>query len=204
MRTYLKTIQITQKIVLGISIFLLLALPLIIVFTPDLLSDNGVLFMYDLSHIFVFLVMIVRPLADIFTRTKLIRPLVILRKSFGVFSASLIVSFILSKIIINPTAYFSSFLTLKYWSLAHYSLLAHIADISAIILLITSNNFSKRILGSWWKKIQKLSYPYFYASALYVFLISGHVSMLISMFIITALTMLAYVKNQAKINQQTI
>jgi DMSO/TMAO reductase YedYZ heme-binding membrane subunit len=152
----------------------------------------------------VFFVMAIRPLADIFSRTNLVRPLVILRKGVGVFSAAIIISFIFSKIIMDPTGYVYAFGTVKYWSLQNFALLAHIADVSAILLLLTSNNLSKKIFGSWWKKIQKLSYPYFYASALYVFLITGHNSMLVSMFTITALTMIAYIKNKNRFQQQTI
>jgi DMSO/TMAO reductase YedYZ heme-binding membrane subunit len=204
MKTYLKSIQFTQKFFLTISVLTMLILPLIIVFIPDSLSDKSVLNLYNISHVAVFFVMAIRPLADIFSRTNLVRPLVILRKGVGVFSAAIIISFIFSKIIMDPTGYVYAFGTVKYWSLQNFALLAHIADVSAILLLLTSNNLSKKIFGSWWKKIQKLSYPYFYASALYVFLITGHNSMLVSMFTITALTMIAYIKNKNRFQQQTI
>lgn len=203
MKTYFKIIQLIQKLSLGISILLMLTLPIILAFYPDKISESITLRLYDLSHIAVLFVMIIRPLADIFTKTKLIRPLVILRKGLGVFSAAIIVSFIFSKIIINPTLYFSSLITLKYWSLHNFALFAHLADISAIILIATSNNFSKRILGSLWKKVQKLSYVYFYASSFYVFLVFENTSLLLSMFIVTALTMVAYLVNQRRIINQS-
>lgn len=198
MKNYFKTIQISQKIFLAVSILLMLILPILIVFKPSLISSKVIEFLYNVSHITVFFVMIIRPLADIFTNSNKIRPLVILRKGAGVFSASIIMSFILAKIIMSPSGYFLSIFTLQYWSFYNFAILAHIADISAILLIITSNNFSKRILGNRWKIIQKLSYPYFYSSALYVFLISNKYSMLISIFIVTILTMIAYIKNKNK------
>ena len=205
MKTYFKIIQYTQKFFMIFSITIMLILPLLLVFLSDLFPEDSLTRLYDISHIAVFFVMTIRPLADIYTNTNKIRPLVILRKGVGVFSASIIISFIFAKIIIDPTGYISTFTTIEYWSLSNFALLAHIADISAILLLITSNNFSKRILGGvWWKRIQKLSYPYFYASALYVFFISNHIIMLVSIFIVTALTMIAYIKNKDKKNLKTV
>ena len=142
--------------------------------------------------------MIIRPLADIFSKIKWVRPLVILRKSVGVLSASIIISFIFSKIIVDPSGYFLSFATAKYWSIQNLALLAHLADISAILLLITSNSFSKRILGDWWKRIQRLSYVYFYASSTYILVVLSDKYALNSMIIVTVLTILAFMLNRLR------
>ncbi|MFA6227074.1 MAG: hypothetical protein WC631_01150 [Candidatus Paceibacterota bacterium] len=206
MKIYLQTIQLLQKVFLGISILMMLALPLIIAFKPNILRIIGISNLYNISHITIFFVMIVRPLADIFMQAKWIRPLVILRKGVGVLSASVVASFIFSKIIMDPAGYLGSFATVKYWSLQNLALFAHLADISAILLLITSNNFSKRILGDWWKRIQRLSYVYFYASSMYVLVILGNKDYVISIILVTALTLIAFIKNRqkAKLETQTI
>ncbi len=198
MKTYLRTIAFLQKFFLTISIGIMLIFPLVLVFLPQDLSEQTILNIYDISHISIFLVMLIRPLADIFINTKWIRPLVQLRKGVGVLSASVVTSFIFSKIIIDPVGYLGGLGTASYWSLTNFALIAHLADISAIILLVTSNKLSKRILGAWWKKIQKLSYVFFYASSLYVYLTFGHVSLLLSMAIITTVTILAYLKNKKR------
>jgi DMSO/TMAO reductase YedYZ heme-binding membrane subunit len=198
MKLYLQTIQLLQKVFLGVSIGIMLILPVILSFYTEALSEATITHLYDASHLAVFFVMSIRPLADIFITSKFIRPLVILRKGVGVFSASLIMSVIFSKIIIDAGGYFGAFGTLEYWSLRNYALLAHLADISAFILLITSNNLSKRLLGAGWKKVQKLSYVFFYASSLYVYLSYGHLSVLVSLFVVTALTLLAYRLNKKR------
>jgi DMSO/TMAO reductase YedYZ heme-binding membrane subunit len=113
-------------------------------------------------------------------------------------SASIVVSFILAKLMVDPVGYLSSFMTLKYWSMINYAVLAHLADISAVILIITSNNFSKRILGDSWKKIQKLSYLYFYGSVLYVFLSYGNIDLIIALILVTVATYVAFLKNRKK------
>lgn len=204
MKTYFNTIKYLQETLLGFSILILMALPVLTVFRPDLISNSVSLKLYAISHFFLFFVMIIRPLADIFTKTKWIRPLVILRKGTGVLSASIVVSFILAKLMVDPAAYFSSILTLKYWSMVNYAVLAHVADISAILLLITSNNLSKTILGDWWKKIQNLSYVYFYGSVLYVFISYGNIDLLFALIIVTALTFIAFLKNRKKARENLL
>lgn len=198
MKTYLTTIKYLQTFFLGISIAIMLILPFILAFYPNGLSEETILQLYNVSHVSVFFVMLIRPLADIFFNTKWIRPLVILRKGVGVLAASVVVSVIFSKLIIDPASYLGAFATLNYWSLKNYALIAHLADISAILLIVTSNNLSKRLLGAFWKKIQKLSYVFFYASSLYVYLTFGHVSLLVAMAIITFVTILAYFKNKQR------
>lgn len=196
MKAYLTTIQFLQKFFLLTSIAIMLVLPLVLVFSPDTLSDSQILNLYDISHISVFLVMLIRPLADIFKEIRFIRPLVILRKGVGVFSASIVVSFIFAKIIMDPVGYFSAFKTSAYWSLENFALLGHLADISALILLMTSNNLSKRVLGSFWKKVQKLSYVFFFGSSLYVYLSYGYMSVVYSMAIISVCTLTAFLMNR--------
>jgi DMSO/TMAO reductase YedYZ heme-binding membrane subunit len=198
MKTYLKTIKFLQQFFLGISILIMLVLPLILVFSPDTITPDISLRLYDAAHISIFFVMMVRPLADIFMGVPWIRPLVILRKGIGVFSASIAISFVFAKIIMDPSGYFSLLLTAEYWSLTDYALLGHLADLSAVILLTTSNNLSKRFLGTAWKKIQKLSYVFFYASSLYVFLSYGHMELLFSMALVSLVTIIAFLRNRRR------
>lgn len=197
MKYYIKAISYTQEFLLGLGIFILMALPLAVLYDIDAVTAQTMT-LYDVVHITLFFVMVIRPLADIWTTTQYIRPLVILRKGFGVVSASIVVAFLLAKIIADPSGYIQNFFTTAYWSLENYALFAHLADVTAILLLITSNKFSKRILGVWWKRIQRLSYVYFYASALYVYLSFGENLILSFMVIVTIVTLVAYVKNTLK------
>lgn len=198
MKYYLLAIRYLQRMLLWSSILLLALLPPMIALFPTRLPQTLTTHLYDISHLALFVVMIIRPLADLLPTNPWIRPLVILRKGLGVVSASIIVSFILAKMIVDPTGYLGDILTPAYWSWNHYALLAHLGDLTAIILLITSNTYSKRLLGHLWKKIQKLSYVYFYASSLYVFLLFGKTSMVVSLTTVTVLTFLAYQHNRTR------
>lgn len=205
MKLYLMIIKQLQRFFLGISICIMMILPLLLVFVPENLSEETILRLYDISHVSVFFVMFIRPLADILIRNKWIRPLVILRKGVGVLSASIVVSFIFAKLIIDPAGYVQALSTYRYWSLHNFALFAHLADISALILLITSNNLSKRLLGVSWKRIQKLSYIFFYSSSLYVLLVFNNIHLLYLMIVITVVTILAYSlnKRRKKLNSLT-
>lgn len=199
MKIYFNLIKYLQEALLSIAILTMTVLPPLIAFRPDLITGAIISNLFDVSHYFLFFVMSVRPLADIFTNTKWIRPLVILRKGTGVMSASIIVSFILAKLIIDPLGYLGSIATLPYWSMVNYAVLAHLADISAVILLVTSNNLSKRLLGIWWKKIQKLSYVYFYGSVFYVLLSYGTTYLIFILIAVTAITLIASIKNKKRL-----
>lgn len=195
MKTYLTFIKYAQEWLLAAGVVILATLPAALASAPEWFTGNTLFWLYAVSHFSLFLVMLVRPLADILRGVSWLRPLVILRKGMGVLSASIIVSFILSKLIIDPSGYLSSFATVDYWSLYNLALFAHLADISAVLLLITSNNLSKKILGKWWKRVQRLSYVYFYGSAIYVFLILGEQLVGWYVLIITTVTLLAWLRN---------
>lgn len=194
MKLYLTTIKISQELLLAVSIVILASLPNILTLTEWITNDISKT-LYFLAHITLFLVMIVRPLADLLRGVTWLRPLVILRKGLGVFSASIIVSFIATKILLDPLGYFGSWFTLDYWSVTDFALFAHAADISAILLLITSNNLSKRLLGHNWKRIQRLSYVYFYGSSIYLLFVFGDSTMVWYLTIVTLLTLLAFARN---------
>lgn len=201
MKTYFTFIKQLQTIMLAMSIVLLATLPTTLVLHPDWFNDTTYFWLYAIAHFTLFLVMLIRPLADILRGVSWLRPLVILRKGFGVFSASIIVSFLLAKIMADTSGYVSSFQTSEYWSLLHLALFAHLADISAVLLLITSNNLSKQLLGKNWKRIQCLSYVYFYGSAFYVLIILGEGVSFYYLSIITIVTALAWLRNHGFILQ---
>jgi DMSO/TMAO reductase YedYZ heme-binding membrane subunit len=194
MKQYITTIKYIQNILLGIGIVTLVTLPHLLLFIPTFGPTYSTA-LYAVAHATVFFVMLIRPLADIMTGTPFIRPLVILRKGFGVLSASIIVSFALAKVMADPGGYVLQYLDPSYWSIASHAVYAHIADVTAFVLLITSNNFSKRVLGAQWKRIQRLSYVYFYASAFYVFATFGTMSVFVYMCIITIATITAFLVN---------
>lgn len=190
-----------QNVLIGVSVALLAFIPIASFFINVRSVFGGPLFMA--SFFSVFLVMIVRPLADIFNEQTRIRRLVILRKGFGIFSASIIVGFMIAAIIAPHSVYLRSLLTADYYALYNYALFAHLGDISGLILLVTSNTLSQRLLKRNWKRIQRLSYVYFYAGGIYEAFALESTFALYALFVVTNLTVLAYVAKALRDNSST-
>jgi DMSO/TMAO reductase YedYZ heme-binding membrane subunit len=116
---------------------------------------------FDVSLLAVFFVMIIRPLADIFPHIKAFKKGIILRKSFWIFSAMIILTTLVSNWIQNPDTAFFNYFSSDKWQI-WYPIIARISEFTTIILLATSNKFSMRKLGRNWKRIQQLAYAYFF------------------------------------------
>lgn len=192
----MKILRIIQNILLGASLLILMYLPLLVAF-GDMNSDKTHI-LYQVSFIFVFLVMLIRPLSDIFSNQNWLRSLVLLRKGFGVLSASIIVGFIIGDIIAPDSNYIVSIFTKEYWSFQNYKLFAHLGDITGFILLITSNNLSMILLKKNWHRIQKLAYVYFYAGGFYAMKVFNDVFAFYAMVIVTIAVLVAFFINLRK------
>ncbi len=193
MSKYLKIISFVQEFLIEESIALVCIIPAIILFMPELIGPRLVTGMYTASLAGVFFVMVIRPLADLTPNINWIRPLVILRKGFGVFSASIIVSFMMVKLFeLGFTDYFLQYLDPAYWSFEEFKFFAHLGDVTAVPLLITSNNLSKQILGKNWKRLQQLAYVYFYSGAIYEALVFGSAFAIVAIVVVSILVLSAY------------
>lgn len=117
--------------------------------------------MYIIAWYSVIFVMWIRPLADLFPKVKVFRQLCMLRRAFWILSAMIICTLLVYNWVSYPSSFFW-FFTLDWWSYG-YPLLARLSEITAIILLLTSNNFSQKKLKKNWKRVQRLSYVYLIA-----------------------------------------
>lgn len=115
--------------------------------------------LYAVSWYAVVFVMVIRPLADLFPKYKMLRQLCLLRRAFWILSAMIIVTLLLDKWITNPSSFWAVF-TLANW-VWWYPLIARLSEFTALVLLLTSNNFSQKKLWKNWKRIQRSSYIYF-------------------------------------------
>ena len=186
MRVFLLALQ---SLLISLGCFFLISLPFASSFYPDGFPYIGLLF--NVSFSAVFLLMIIRPLGDILGWTWL-RQSIILRKGLGILSASIIVGFALGKIIAPESTYLSSMFSLSFFSFDNFAFFAHLGDITGFILLITSNVLSQRILRGNWKRIQRLSYIYFYAGGIYEAFPLRNGYAFLGMMIVTLLTFFAW------------
>lgn len=195
-KNYFSFIRVLQEILLVVGIGVLIVLPIYLTYYTESVPENIYSVLFSISLWAVFLVMAIRPLADLFPTIRWIRPLVILRKGFGVLSASIVVALMLSRFMDSGFEYVVKFFSAEHWSLVHGAILAPLGDVSALILLVTSNKYSKRVLKSNWKRVQKLAYLYFYSGALYEFLLLDQVWALLAIIVVATLTFGAYLRNR--------
>jgi len=179
-----------QKLLIGIGISLLFLIPgTSLFFKMPTLWMSG---LFSASFIAVFLVMIIRPLSDIVKDWMFLKRLVILRKGLGILSASIIVGFMIARIVAPESTYLASFFSAHFFSFDNYSIFSNLGDLSGLILLITSNQFSQKLLKRNWKRIQKLSYVYFYSGALYEGLFLSSAFALYALMVVTNLVVIAW------------
>lgn len=186
----MKMLIAIQNTLIAVSVFFLVSFPI-----ASLFVDFGFEFkepFYAVSFAAVSFVMLIRPLADIFSGQLWLRKLMFLRKGFGILSASIIIGFMVASIIAPESAYRSFFFTADFWSSDNYILFAHVGDISGLILLITSNRLSQKLLKRNWKRVQRLSYVYFYAGGIYHAFALGSMIALYIILLVTNLTILAW------------
>lgn len=117
-------------------------------------------FMFSISWWSVVFVMLIRPISDIFSKNNFLRKLKNFRKPLWILSSILIIVNFAWSWIFDPSLIVDYFTTIWRWNNLT-ALLARTSEITAVLLFLTSNLFSQKLLGKNWKRLQYLSYPYF-------------------------------------------
>ncbi len=116
-------------------------------------------------------VMVVRPLADLFPKIKLLRTLVLLRKEIGIWSALLILAHVVGYLIVKDISIVEWIMQPSSWSLSSPMGWGTIGTVAVLPVLLTSNKFSIIKLKRWWKRVQKLTYLFFIGGAVHIILL---------------------------------
>lgn len=160
-------IPFVKEISWGVILFSFLLFALTIFKTGNsTLFDNFLFFgwyqgfIFNLSWFAVAFVMLIRPISDIFPKNNFLRKLKTFRKTLWILSSILIVATFTWKWFFDPNSMVQYFTNINRWNNFN-ALIPRISELTAFILLITSNTFSQKNLWKWWKVIQYLSYAYF-------------------------------------------
>ena len=103
--------------------------------------------LWSVSWITVVTLMCIRPLADIFPNILFFRSVLPLRKGLGILSASVVAtSLAFTLAAASSTKIMSTYFSAKGWGIASRSAFARISEITGVLLLITSNSFSQKLL----------------------------------------------------------
>lgn len=153
--------------------------------------------MYIFAWYSVIFVMWIRPLADLFPKVKVFRQLCMLRRAFWILSAMIICTLLVYNWFTNPSSFFAIW-TLDNWNI-WYPLIARLSEFSALILLLTSNNFSQKKLWKNWKRIQRISYIYLITGWIVALRYWDDYWILVSMIIVVVAFCFAFIKKLYKL-----
>ena len=150
----------------------------------------------------LIVIMLIRPLADIFPDIKILRSLVSLRKEAGILSGLFILIHSYVFFAQRDQLIFTAIFDAKYWNWDSAITWGLMGFITVIPLLLTSNNFSIKILRNQWKNIQRLVYPLFFFSAVHIVLINREqmLKILVPVVIVLILWFLAHFRIKVKKN----
>ena len=148
--------------------------------------------LWDVSWYSVTVLLLIRPLGDLLLRFTWLRRLLLLRQGLGILSSAVVVTNLAFTVAGDPFALFSA----TAWGIDNPSTLGHIAELTGFVLLVTSNGFSQRLLGTWWKRIQRFAYFYFFAAGIYLVYL-GKTGAAVSMALVALLWIAAYIKKAA-------
>ena len=131
-------------------------------FTPIQARDLG-----ETAWGLLIAIMLIRPLADILPGFGILRALVVLRKEAGLLCAAMI---LIHGYSLLPNGV-SGIFAVKNWGWNNAMTWGIIGAVIALLLFITSNNFSMRLMKVWWKRTQRLSYLLFLFAGIHIALI---------------------------------
>ncbi len=125
----------------------------------------------EISWQILLFILFIRPLSEIFTDLKIFRGLMPLRKELGILCGSFAVAHSIGYFLNGNITLPSGFLDSEIWNISDYYFWGMIGFIIALILTLTSNIFSIKILKRYWKKLHRLTYIFFFVIIIHIVLI---------------------------------
>ncbi len=189
-------IDFLNKYVKQLKIFLLLLSlsSIIVYFSPiDTYKEFG-----TLSWIFLIIVMLVRPLRDIFRKCKIFSFLAKFRREMWILVWVFWIAHTLGfALIMQYPDWILWLFTDEYvWKFGWMLFWWMLAFLVSIPLLLTSNLFSIKLLWKNWKRLQYLAYAMFPLVAIHIYMIKWEFWPLIPVIIWVILLIIAHLKNK--------
>ena len=151
-----------EKVILFLSIVPILGIFLF----PEDFRNLG-----ELSWHLLILILIIRPLGDVFPEFKIFRGFLPLRKNLGILCGSLGIAHSIGYFFNSKLALPSSFFRAEIWDFHQHFFWGMIGFLIMIILTITSSFIAMIHLKHWWKRLHRMVYLLFFVVAIHVILI---------------------------------
>lgn len=153
---------VIKKIILFLSI-----VPVVGIFLlPEDYRNMG-----ELSWNLLFFLLLLRPVGQIFVDFGILKALLGMRKELGILCGSLAIAHGIGYFLVNDISMPSGFFDAYIWDITGYYFWGMIGFCIAIILTITSNMFSMKLLKRWWKKLHRITYIFLFVVAVHIILI---------------------------------
>ncbi len=118
----------------------------------------------------LLVIMISRPLFQVFPRFTWFRYIVMLRKELGIICASMLLAHWVGYFLGTGTSILTIFTDSKLWNFTSFISWGILGFIVCVPLLLTSNIYSMKLLGKKWKTLQRLSYMLLITWAIHFFM----------------------------------
>ncbi|MBA4337027.1 hypothetical protein C0416_04640 [bacterium] len=152
------------------------------------------------AWITLLIIVLSRPLADLL-QVKFIRKIQLKRKWIGLICGAMVVLHVVVYSITFSVS-LKFFFDSSYWDFAKFTGWGGLAFVTMIPLLLTSNNYAIRLLKRNWKRLQRLTYLFFIASGIHIYMVGGKWPLtLVPMAIWLTLWVWAYFLNLSKRNK---
>ena len=126
----------------------------------------------ELSWKLLLLIVFLRPLSDIFPEFKILKRVLPLRKEVGILCGTLAIAHSIGFFLNKGISLENWFVGAQYWDMSQHFFWGILGFIIAVVLTITSNTFSIKLLKRNWKKLHKFTYLFVVFVALHIALIA--------------------------------
>ena len=142
----------------------------------------------EFAFLFLFILLIIKPLNILFPRIQFLKPLMIYRREVG-------------HVVFYLAAAHGLFYLYIYNFILDLALTFGLLALSILLVMfLTSNKFSIRKLGIWWKRLHNLIYLVLVLTLIHIFLVSDLSPKYI---ILTALVVILKIAERIKLNQNS-
>ncbi len=158
--------------------------------------------MWKISWLFLIIVMIIRPLKDIFPKCRLFSFLLKFRRELAIIVWNYWVAHWVWAILsyYNLIWWEKTYLQIIFdgytWNPAWYMFWWMLSIIVCIPLLLTSNAFSTKKMWKYWKNLQRLAYLMFVLVWIHIYVFNKEIWTLITLWIWGVLFIIAFIKNK--------
>jgi len=156
--------------------YALIAISMVIPFLFPIFSSDFKIF-GGLAMNLLVVILIIRPLTQIFPQINFFKKLLGLRREMGILCGSFVLTHSSGYFIKTEQFPHELFSQPNFFTFENFLVWGVLGVIITILLLITSNNISVKILKRYWKTVQRLAYILLIAGSYHIFYLTDEITL---------------------------